>query len=265
MSAAAAPGASTPISLPPPRTGAILDSGTTRRDSVRATRWSTSGTEKVQGDVDVGDGSVAGLIAIAGKLTAGTFRSRGTLEVVGPIEVREQLSVDGTVHFQSTVRAGELSSHGTLRCGGDLRVDRLLSVVGQVETPSAHLGAFDLTGSAEILGDLEALAFVRARFLHDSRIGTIRTKRVELHGPSTTLVPTLLRTVFGGAATIHVDRIEADAVELSAVDVGFVHAREVVLGAGAHVTQVEGTIVRQHASSRVGPESRSAPPHGLTR
>ncbi|MCI4339184.1 MAG: hypothetical protein L3J68_02480 [Thermoplasmata archaeon] len=232
---------------------------------MRATSWTTTGIAKVQGDVDVGTGTASGLVSIAGKLTAGTFRSRGTLEVVGPADVRDRLSLDGTVHFQAGVHAGELSSNGTVRCGGDLRVDRSLSATGLVEAPSAHVGLFDLTGSAQISGDLEALLSVRARFHGDTRIERVRAHRVELHGPPPSVIPTLLRTVFGGAATVEVHRIEADTVELSAVNVQFVHAREVVLGPGAHVTTVEGTIVRQHATSRVGPESRSARPHGLSR
>ena len=256
--------ASLPTALPP-RTGTIRDSGTVRRDSVRAASWTTTGMAKVQGDVDVEAGAASGLVSVAGKLTAVTFRARGTLEVVGAAEVRDQLSLEGTVHFGAGLHAGALESRGTLRCAGDLRVDRALSANGLVEAPSVHVGQFELTGSAEVPGDLEATVSVRARFRGDSQIGTIRSKRVELHGPPTSLVPTLLRKVFGGAATVHVDRVEADSVELSAVDVAFVHAREVVLGPGADVTAVEGTIVRQAPSSRVGPESRSPNPYGLTR
>lgn len=269
MSAAApsAPSATRPAAAPsrPPRTGTIRDTGTVRRDSVRATGWTTTGMAKVQGDVDVGVGAASGLVSIAGKLSADAFRARGTLEVVGPTDVRDLLRLDGTVHFQAGVHAGALESQGSLRCAGELRVDRALSAQGVVEAPSAHVGLFELMGSAEIPGDLAATASVRARFHSDSRIGTIRAHRVELHGPPTSLVPTLLRMVFGGSAAVHVDRVEADSVELSAVDVAFVHAREIVLGPGAHVTTVEGTIVRRASSSRVGPESRSPPPHGLTR
>jgi cytoskeletal protein CcmA (bactofilin family) len=268
MSAAApSPPAASPPPPPtaPPRVGAIRDSGTVRRDSVRASGWTTTGMAKVQGDVDVGVGAASGLVSVAGKLSADTFRARGTLEVVGPVAVRDQLTLDGTVHFQGSLRAGALELRGSLRCAGDLRVDRTLSARGLVEAPSAHAALFELTGTAEISGDLEAMGVARARFRGDSEIGTVRAKRVELYGPPTSLVPTLLRRVFGGSATVRIGRVEADSVELSAVDVAFVHAREIVLGPGAHVTAVEGTIVRQSSSSRVGPESRSPPPHGLSR
>jgi cytoskeletal protein CcmA (bactofilin family) len=250
---------------PPARSGPIRDRGVVRRDAIRATGWTSDGVAKVLGDVDVVQGSSAGLVSIAGRLLAGTFRARGTLEVLGPVNVREELRVDGTIHFFAAVRAGAMVSAGTLRCGGDLGVDRAFVGTGSVEMPSVHTGAFEFTGAAAVPGDLEAMGRVRIGFRGDSRIGSIRAKRVELHGPPTSPIPTLWRSVFGGSAAVHVDRIEAESVALSAVDVGFVHAREIDLGPGAHVTALEGTIVRQHPTSRVGPESRTPKPHGLTR
>jgi len=62
-----------------------------------------------------------------------------------------------------------------------------------------------------------------------------------------------------------VDRIEAESVKLEGVKVAFVRAPQVILGRGCHVTEVDGTIVRRHPSSHVGPESRSLPPYGLRR
>jgi cytoskeletal protein CcmA (bactofilin family) len=236
-----------------------------RRDSVRATVWTTTGLAKVQGDVDVDSGVAEGLVSIAGTLAAGSFRARGSLEVVGAADVRGDLALDGTVRFASGLHAGSLSVRGTLRCGSALRVDRACSTNGALEAPSATAGLFDLTGGLELPGELTATATVRARFRADSRIGTIRARRVELHGPPTNLIPTLWRAVFGGAATVHVDRIEAESVELNAVTVGFVRAREIVLGPGAHVTALEGTVTRRHPTSYVGPESRTPPPPGLSR
>jgi hypothetical protein len=236
-----------------------------RRESIHATTWTTTGMAKVQGDVDVGTGSTTGLVSIGGRLSADSFRSRGTLEVVGPSEVRDQFALDGTIHLRAAVHSGTLEARGTLRCPAGVQVDRQLTVTGTVETPSAHVGLFLLTGCADISGDLEALLTVQARFQGDSHIRTIRAKSVVLKGPPSAMIPTLFRKVFGGSARVRVGRIEADSVELAAVDVEFVHAKEIVLGAGAHVTEVEGTIVRRHPSARVGPESRSAAPYGLTR
>lgn len=249
----------------PPTGSEIRDAGTVRRDSIRATAWRSRGMSKVQGDVDVGVGSTTGLVSIGGRLTAQSFRARGTLEVVGATEVREQLTLDGTVHFRAPVHAGTLDARGTLRCPADVRVDRALTVTGSFEAPSAHVGLLDVTGTVDIPGDLDAVVSVRVRFRGDSHIHAIRTKSVVLEGPPSALIPTLVRRVFGGAAEVRIGRVEAETVELSAVYVEFVHAEKIVLGAGAHLREFEGTIVRRHPSSRVGPESRTPPPHGLSR
>ncbi len=247
------------------RGSAIRDSGTVRRDAVLATTWTATGVVKVEGDVDVGSGTVDGLVSVGGRLTATSLRARGTLEVVGAVEVRDDLALDGTFRLAGGLRAGRLTARGTVRAAAPVVVDRTVFARGTLEAPSVRVGVLDLVGSAEIPGELAAAAVVRAQFRGDSHLGTVRAPRTELHGPPTSLIPTLWRTVFGGSASIHVDRIEADSVELSAVDVGFVHAREIVLGPGAHVTAVEGAVVRRSATSRIGPESRSPPPPGLRR
>lgn len=264
---AAAPAPSAP-SVPAadlPKAGRLRDSGSVRRASVRAADWSTNGTAKVQGDVEVGTGTTIGLATIGGKLSADAFRASGTFEVVGPVEVRDTLRLDGTVHLQSVVHAGAVDFRGTLRSGGGLRVDRVLSATGSIEAPWAEVGLLDLTGTATIPGELRGLAAVRARFRGDSSIGSIRAKRVVLVGPPTALIPKLMRTVFGGSGLVRVGRIEAESVEVSAVTVEFVRGNQVTLGPGSHVREVEGTIVRRHPSSRLGPESWSRPPHGLSR
>lgn len=249
----------------PPRVGAIRETGVVRHDAVRTASWTMTGLAKVEGDVEVGSGASHGSLSVAGKLIADGFRARGTTEVVGPVEVRSALTLNGTAQFGSGLHAGSLDVRGTLRSEAPVRVDQQLIVRGAVEAPSVSASLLDLSGSATVPGELLALAVVRARFRGDSRLGTVRAKRVALDGPPTALIPTLWRSVFGGSADVRVDRIEADSVELSAISVGFVRAREVVLGAGAQVTTVEGTIVRRHRTSRVGPESRSPAPHGLSR
>lgn len=267
---AAAPITTTPAVAPAPaisrpRDGRLRDAGSVRRDTVRASAWTTSGTVKVQGDVDVVHGTIVGLASVGGKLTAGSFRASGTLEVVGTTDVREQLTLAGSVHLEGKVHAGMLDVRGSLRSGSEVRVDRVLRVSGSFEAPSASIGLLDLTGTTILPGELTALAAVRARFRGDSEIGSIRAKSVVLDGPAPALIPTLLRIVFGGSGTVHVGRIEAESVELSAVTVEFVRSPSISLGPGCHVREVEGTVVRRHPSSRVGPESRSAPPHGLRR
>jgi cytoskeletal protein CcmA (bactofilin family) len=248
-----------------PLEGAIRDRGIVRRDALRAASWSSAGVAKVLGDVVVRSGDVSGLVSIAGKLVAGSFRSEGTFEVGGTVEVTDQLRVEGTTHFANPVRAGDLTTEGTLRSSAPLTASRIFTATGILEAPAVRAGGFLLHGSAEIPGDVEAVALVRANFRGNSEIGTIRAAKVHLRGPPAGAVPDLVRSVLGGHAAIRIGRIEASSVELSAVDVEFVRAPEIVLGAGAHVTTVEGTVVRQHPSARVGFESRTPPPHGLRR
>ncbi len=260
-----APGAGSRAAPSVPRGTPIRDSGPVRRDSVRATSWTVAGLAKVDGDVDVDAATVRGLLSVGGKLAAGRLSLRGTFDSVGPVDVRETLTIDGTARLGASVHSGDLRTRGTFHAVGPVRVDRGLFAEGSVEAPSVAATLVELTGSAEIPGALVATGVVRVRFRADSKLGEVRAPRVELAGPPTSLVPTLLRRVFGGSASAHVVRVEAEAVELSAVDVGFVRAERIVLGPGAHVTTVEGTIVRRHPTSRVGPESRSPPPHGLSR
>ena len=61
------------------------------------------------------------------------------------------------------------------------------------------------------------------------------------------------------------DRIEAETVVLSGVNVGYLRANQIVLGRDSEVTRVDGAIVSCHPTSHVGPVSRSAAPYGLTR
>lgn len=248
-----------------PLRGVVKDSGAVRRESVRAARWISSGTVKVTGDVTATEVAVRGLATIGGKLTADRCSVHGTLEVVGPIEVGAAGILEGTFRPLGPAHFGSANASGVVRAVADLRVDRVLRVAGALEAPSVHAGLLDLDGSALVPGEIAGAAKVRATFRADSTLGTILAPSVALQGPPPGLVPTILRKVFGGNAMVHVERIEADHVELEAVTVAFVRSPEIVLGPDAHVAELEGTIVRQHPSAHVGPESRSPPPHGLSR
>ena len=271
MSAAApsrivAPATSPVPAAPRPERGRpIRDVGTTRRASVHSVLWTTRGLAKVEGEVDVGRGDADGLTAIAGRLVADTFRSRGTLEVFGATDVRELLTVDGMTRLGGPAHAGELEARGTLHLDADLAVDRALFARGLVEAPNVRAALVDLGGAAEIPGRVTGTAVVRGRFDRDTNLGSVEAPRVAFQGPPTSLIPTLWRAVFGGGAEIRIGRIEAETVELAAVDAELVRARSISLGPGAHVTTVEGTVVRKDPTSRVGPESRSPRPHGLSR
>jgi cytoskeletal protein CcmA (bactofilin family) len=265
--AAAAPSPVPPTPAPssPPPDPLVRDTGAMRHATVRAMRWIVAGTTKVTGDATAAEADVTGLLSVGGKLTVTRCTVRGTLEVVGATDVRDRADVEGTFRPMGPVHLASAQVHGILRARSDLRVDRDLAITGSVEAPSIHAALIDLTGSATVPGDVTAVAKVSAVFRGDSTLGAVRATEVVLRGPAPGLVPTLVRKVFGGNARVRVERVEAEHVELEAIDVEFVRARDIVLGPGAHVTSIEGTVVRQHSTARVGPESRSAPPHGLSR
>jgi len=249
-------------SVPPApiRAGIIEDAGVVRRDSVHALRWTSRGPTKVLADADAGEVVLLAGAAVGGAFTADSIRSEGDLEVGGILNVSGALTSTGTLHARGTVHWGEANVRGRARLNGAVRVDRSLTVRGQFAAPSLHAGEFSLDGIAEVEGAVEAEK-VTARFHGPSRIGTIQARSVVLSVRS----PNPIDTVLGRRPAVRITRIEADTVELDGVDVRFVRAREIVLGRGAHVTEVEGHVVRRHASARVGPESRSPPPHGLSR
>jgi cytoskeletal protein CcmA (bactofilin family) len=251
-----------PTSPPDP---VVRDAGAIRHDTVRAMRWTVSGTCKVTGDATAAEATVAGLLSIGGRLTVTRMTVRGTLEVLGGTDVRERADLDGTFHPRGPVHLASARVAGILRTDSDVRVDHDLAIDGALEAASLHVGVLELTGTATVPGEVVASGRIRAGFRGDSSLGPVQAREVSLKGPPPGLVPSLVRKVFGGNAHVEVERIEADRVELEAVNVGLVRSKEIVLGPGAQVTEIEGTIVRQHPTARVGPESRSRPPHGLSR
>lgn len=251
-----------PAPSPPsrPRSGALRDFGTVRRDSVDADRWTAHGTVKVTADVTLGDGDLEGNVAIAGKVTAATLRSRGSLDVEGAFDVSGIFTGSGDLRAAVTLHAGDMDFRGSVHLGGALSVDRALRVRGALSAPRLTAGAVALEGEAQIAGDLIASA-VQARLTNDSSFGLVRARSVRLRGR----IPNLVEKVLGRRISVTARRVEADEVELEGIDVQFVHAPKIVLGREAHITEYEGTIVRRHPTGRVGFESRSAPPYGLRR
>ncbi len=245
---------------PAPRPGILRDRGAVRHDGIEVARWTVNGTSKIAKDATVGDLRIRGLVVVGGRLGAGAVRGEGTLEVVGPIDVAQALSLKGTIRAGASVHAGSLAIAGTLRAAGPLTTDGPASVTGLLEVPSLAAGGAQLQGGARIPGPVAALT-VFARLRETSRFGSIVGRSVVLYGR----VPNVVDKVFPHAWDVTVDRIEAETVSLEGVDVAFVRAPQVTLGRSCHVTQVEGTIVRQHPSSFVGPESRTPPPYGLRR
>lgn len=254
--------ASTPPAVPPPRPrlGELHDSGPVHRESVDADRWFATGLVKVTGDVHLGEGKLDGTVSLGGRLTATAVEYRGMLDVDGAVETSGSFAGAGTLRTGATFRAGTADLRGSAQIVGAVTVDRTLTVHGSLTAPSITVGELDLEGEAHVPGDLSGLA-VAARLKEDSEFGTVRARSVRLLAKP----PSLMEKVFFRTLTVTVDRVEADTVELEAVDAKFVRAPQITLGRSAHVTQYEGTIVKRHPSSRVGYESRSRPPYGLRR
>jgi cytoskeletal protein CcmA (bactofilin family) len=257
-SSAAPPKAAAPPA--PPRVGTLSEDGAVRHDAVHAVAWSFHGTAKVIGDADAGTLTARGDLSVGGALIADRLESRGTLETVGPIRVAGPASGRGEIRSGNLVRAVDLDVRGILRAGGAVTVDRTLRVDGTLFAPSVETGELRLDGTAEVPGTVAALA-IDLRLRGQSSFGTLRAKRVRVVGKIRTPVDEALFRRYD----VKVERIEADEAEIEEADVAFVHAAKVVLGRGAHVTTVEGTVTKRHASARVGPESKSTPPYGLRR
>ena len=236
------------------------DRGVVRRDTVTTDRWTIAGTAKVAKDVTVDALGLRGTLSIGGRLSAATLRGRGTLEVEGPIEIRGALALAGTLRAAAPVHVTDLDVRGTMRCSRALAVDRLGSIEGRLEASDVTSGILHLKGSGQIPGRIQSGA-VTATLRETSTFGTIVGQTVQMHGK----LPSVVDKVFFREYPVTVDRIEAESVSLEGVEAAFVHAPQIALGRGCHVTEVEGTVVRRHPSSYVGPESRTPPPYGLRR
>ena len=257
----ARPASPPPVAAPTlPRVPRVVDRGIAHHDALRAEVWTARGTVKVTGDVEVVTADVGDALAVGGSVSAAAFSCRGSLEVEGAVRVRDLLRLRGTVHAAGLVHAGDLRLDGSARVVGAVTVDRSATVRGGLLAASVTAELLDLDGSATVPGELRATT-VLAEFRRRSAFGKVFGRTVRLRGH----VPNLVDKAFFHLDPATVERIEADSVELTAVSVAFVRAKEIVLGRHAHVTAAEGTIVRRHPTSSVGPESKSPPPYGLRR
>ena len=89
-----------------------------------------------------------------------------------------------------------------------------------------------------------------------SRIGTLRSENLRIVPP---LFPPARRLL------LVVDRIEAKDVEIAGVDCEYLRADRVRLGPHAHVTRLDGEVIRRHPTAVVGPWAREPIPPGLSR
>jgi cytoskeletal protein CcmA (bactofilin family) len=261
MASASLPSAGLPAPVPKPvvapeRTGTIADRGVVRRADVRAVRWTVDGTAKVTGIVDADTIELDGSTSVGGRLSAVELRADGMLDVQGDAIVKHRLAVAGTTRIGGTLHAGDVDVRGTLHVGGTVDIDRSVLWRGCVE-----IGA----------------ALKASRFAGEGRVtvtGTVAVKDVDLAIDSPSRVAAIVAEsvrvrrrpkLFGPTASLEVERIDANLVELEGVHVEYLRASRIVAGEGCRIARFDGTVVRKHASARLGPSSVSAPPYGLFR
>ena len=246
-----------PVSPPPETQGAvaskIVDVYVARHDSVRTDEWLARGVVKVSGAVEATRATVVGAASVGGALTVRSLTVDGTLDVRGPATISESVRIDGVGTFSAAVSAGQVDARGTLRLGQDLVGSGNFRHVGRLEIAGSVTAAdFEVDGWVQVTGGISAQS-VSVRWRGTSRLGTVRARMVTIRdAPGRTRYDSLT-----------VDRIEAETVDLEYVEVGFLRSPTIRLGPRAQVTELEGNVVAQHRTARVGPESRTPPPHGL--
>jgi len=240
--------------------GELEERGVVRHDTVRVGRWTARGTAKVAGEVAVDSADLSGHLVVGAGVRAGSLRVRGTAEVAGAVAVRGALYLEGSLRAGSTVSAQTARLAGSTHAVGAIEVEKNLEIRGDLWAPSVRAETLTIRGGAEVGGTVVA-GTLRAELDRRSSFGSIRARSVSIRLGS----PSPVERLFGGRATATIGRIEAESVDLERVDVEFVRGTEIRLGRDAHVTAFEGRIARRHPTSRIGPESRSPPPHGLRR
>jgi cytoskeletal protein CcmA (bactofilin family) len=238
----------------------MRDEGVTRHESVHTTAWTARGRVKVTGEVDAEAVRLEGVVSVGGAISAGSVACRGTLDAASGLTVAKTLATNGTVRAVGPVQAARASFRGTVRITREVSVDGLLEVRGQFAAASVSAEEFRVDGGVDVPGSVNAVD-VDVKIRRFSRLGIVRARTVRL----LRVPPNPIERVFGRSPAPQVDRVEAGHVELAGVDVGFVRSPEILLGPGAHVTEVEGAVVRRHRSATVGPRSKTPPPHGLSR
>jgi cytoskeletal protein CcmA (bactofilin family) len=259
MAAAGTVGGAPPV-VPGPAPPSLRERGVVRHESVRAGTWDAAGTIKVLKDAEAREAHLGGSVTVGGTFRAERLTSEGSFEVGGGVDVGGRFIARGGVRVGGPLRAGELSMRGRLHADGAITVARGLDASGGLRAPSITAATVRFDGNAEVTGAVRAPT-TDLRLADGSHLGAVEGRSIRV----AIVPPNLVRKILGPAPAAHVERIEADHVELEGVTVGLVRAPEVVLGRDAQVTVVEGTVVRRHPTSRVGPESRSPPPYGLRR
>ncbi len=249
--------ATPPAAAPEPAPlGDVRDVGAMRRSSVSARSYTSLGDVKVVGDVRAMSVELHGLATIGGRLVAERLRAEGTLDVAGEVAVHGEIAVHGTALLGAGLTAGDLTAQGRLTVGGPIVLEGHGRLKGRLDAAgSLSARAFQFDGSVSVPGALDCPT-VEGQLRRPSRIGVLRSENV--------------RIVRGGfppdaRGSLLVDRIEATDVEIEAVDCEYLRAERIRLGPGAHVTRLDGEVVRRHRTAVIGPLSREPLPYGITR
>jgi hypothetical protein len=262
----AAPAAPAPPPPPPTRTGRVRDHGVVQRKGLRAAQWYATGTARIVGDLDVGWGLARGSVSVSGKIVADQLEIQGPLDVLQTIDVRDRLTVTGTLRFGTGLSTGALSAHGVVRGEGSLTSRGLVELLGPLELTAGGLSA----GHVALHGEFAVPAGIKSRSLVAHLVGKSSTPWIEAE---TVVIdrpfglPRLLER-FGlleALPALRVERIEARDVYLEGVDVEYLRVKRAILGPGTHVTRIDGTIAKQDRHASVGPRSKTPPPHGISR
>lgn len=264
-SSAIPPGVPTAVSPPVPLTGALHLTGINRVPSVRALAWTTRGSTKVVGDVEIAMGRLTGSLTVGGKLTAGVLELAGTHRIEGEVRVSEELRSRGTLRTGGNLSARSAHLVGTILVSGALSVAETLDWKGALEVgQNVDAETVLFNGRLSVGGTLTARS-ISGEVLSLSSVDEIHADWVEIRRRKSLLPFPIFILPPPSWQELEVQRIEAAEVHLSGVRVHHLKADRIWLGPHTHVQYVEGTIVERHKDAHVGPESESSPPPGLSR
>jgi cytoskeletal protein CcmA (bactofilin family) len=254
-----------PPSPPLPLTGSLHQAGANRVPSIRVLEWTSRGSTKVVGNVEVITGELTGSSTVGGSVTARTLSLSGIHRVDGEIHVAQELRTRGTFRAGSAVLAGRAHLAGTVEIGGALTVSENLEWNGTLEVGSdAHAGSVLFQGQLGIRGTLSARS-ITGRVEGLSKVGEIHADWIEIRRRKDRLPMSIFLLPPPAWHDLEVQRIEANEVHLEGVRVRHLKADRIWLGPHSHVEYLEGTLVERHKDAHVGPESESPPPPGLSR
>jgi cytoskeletal protein CcmA (bactofilin family) len=236
--------------------------GSARHDRISVGSWQVEGGASVVGDVDAGSVQGSGLVSVGGTWRSGTVRLAGMLEVYGPTEIRGPFTLTGSARFHAPVTladatvGGAVEVNGPLTATGPVRFTGTTQVHGPFTAPSLHF-----QGILRVDGDLQVPKVTGVLAGGKSKIARILANDVEL-----TRVGGLFSfPPWKTAGSLEVLRIEAHYVSLEGVRAEYVRADEIRLGAGCQIQHLDGQVLEQHRTARVGYVSETPPPPGMTR